>query len=152
MYEHYWIDATSGDILFEAEVEKGIVIPEKLPSELKKLFLDGSRAKEEAAIKGSLRPLSEKEAIHVETCERDLIINSRWLDVWKAKDVDEPNGLDPALGVPSHLHPKSRWILQGFQDPALLDIQRQTPSSDGSELLWFLQVAADHHMEVGIGD
>eukprot|EP00971_Amphidinium_carterae_P181972 3611176-Amphidinium_carterae.1 len=80
-HEHYWIDATSGDVLFEAEVEKGIVFPEKLPWELKKLFLEGSRAKEEAAIKGSLRPLSEKEATHVETHERDLIINSRWLDV-----------------------------------------------------------------------
>eukprot|EP00971_Amphidinium_carterae_P000409 8602-Amphidinium_carterae.3 len=78
-HEHYWIDAAFGDIFLE--VENGIVAPGKLPHELKKLFLEGSRVKQEAAIKDSLRPLSEKEARLVELRAPDRIINSWWLDV-----------------------------------------------------------------------
>ena len=136
----------------QMEIQKGIVHPEQLPEHLRDLFLKGSRLKEENAVKAALRPLKPGEAVRVEKEHPDDVLPSRWLDVWKAKDNDEPNNLPKECGVPSYLHPKSRWIIQGFRDPMLLDLQKSTPGMDNSELLWVLQVCADYQWKVQVAD
>eukprot|EP00971_Amphidinium_carterae_P032554 641019-Amphidinium_carterae.1 len=107
--------------LLTEPAQKGTVVPEELPEPLLQLF-KASRDKEEAGVKASLRPLSEGEAQVVEATEE--VIPSRWLDVWKTKDDDEPNSYPPHYNIPSHLHAKSRWIIQGFKDPSILSLER----------------------------
>eukprot|EP00971_Amphidinium_carterae_P049124 967999-Amphidinium_carterae.1 len=144
-----WFDGTNGEAV-TLDIKKGTVLPEQLAPHLRDLFIHGSRLKEEKMVKESLRPLSEAEACKIEQETPDQILPSRWLDVWKSKD--EPNQYPVEYGIPRYMHAKSRWILQGFRDPSLLALSRSTPGSSGMELLWFLQVCADHGLEVEVAD
>eukprot|EP00971_Amphidinium_carterae_P350875 6491785-Amphidinium_carterae.1 len=131
----------AGEPLMQEPAQKEIVLPENLPPEVQTLFRS-SRAKEEEGIREHLRPLSESEAQIVEQTEE--VIPSRWLDVWKVKDNDEPNGYPKEYNIPSDLHAKSRWIIEGHRDPSILELERSVLGSAGGELLWVLQVAVDH--------
>eukprot|EP00971_Amphidinium_carterae_P307622 6113356-Amphidinium_carterae.3 len=73
-----------------------------------------------------IRALSKEETEHVEKSMQDHILTSRWLD--------------------------SRWILQGFRDPDLLECQSVVPSLAGHGLLWALFVMASKGWETYAGD
>eukprot|EP00971_Amphidinium_carterae_P269899 5354348-Amphidinium_carterae.2 len=146
-----WFDGTNGEAV-TLDIKKGTVLPEQLAPHLRDLFTHGSRLKEEKMVMDSLRPLTEAEACKLEQESPDQILPSRWLDVWKNKD--DPNQYPVEYCIPRYMHAKSRWILQGFffRDPSLLALSRSTPGSSGMELLWFIQVCADHGLEVEVAD
>eukprot|EP00971_Amphidinium_carterae_P065569 1299118-Amphidinium_carterae.2 len=70
------------------------------------------------------------------------VIPSRWLDVWKVKDTDEPNDYPEEYHVPKELHAKSRWIIQGYKNPSLLV---------GAECAWQRRWRVDVVSSIGCG-
>eukprot|EP00971_Amphidinium_carterae_P339838 6477846-Amphidinium_carterae.1 len=121
------------------EAIKGPTQVSSLPDKVQKLFTGphGSRWKESESVSVGLRALSEGEAQAVEKSMKGRMLTSRWLDVWKLHDEEQSGSKEVGLTNPC-LGAKSRWILQGYKDPDLMENRSSVPSPEGHELLWVL--------------
>eukprot|EP00971_Amphidinium_carterae_P166027 3290721-Amphidinium_carterae.1 len=135
-----------GQTLHSAQIKE--IRIHTLPTELRRLFTtDPSRGrrKEWDAIQNSAGV-----RVHRGTAAREILeryphrrIESRWLDKWKYMGPNHDNGC-AHLGLDPRLEPKSRWIILGYQDPDLLQLERTVPTPTSTDLPLVLSLIAEH--------
>eukprot|EP00971_Amphidinium_carterae_P155227 3078163-Amphidinium_carterae.1 len=134
----------------EQQAEKGPVVVSRLPERWRLLFERGSRVKEGTSVLPSMTPLTEKEALAIESQKPERVMPMRWLDSWKQTDEAVAGNVD--LGLPSDLVAKSRIVVQGFSDPDFRCLEADAPTPELSELTAVLQAMASQRMEISIAD
>eukprot|EP00971_Amphidinium_carterae_P332368 6466496-Amphidinium_carterae.1 len=151
-------DCDSGipEITLKDTLQKEVKVAELHP-EHQRLFVDDigrGRGKEWRSIAGSAAV-----RIHVGDAAKRLqqqypqrLIPSRWLDRWKHAGADHDNQLDPYLRVDKRVEAKSRWVVQGFWDPDLEQINRSTPCPTAQDLMLTLQLLAALEVEAFTAD
>eukprot|EP00971_Amphidinium_carterae_P112543 2228811-Amphidinium_carterae.1 len=80
------------------------------------------------------------------------MIPSRWLDRWKHAGAEYKNGLSAELKIDARVEAKSRWVVQGFWDPDLEDINRSTPCPTAQDLMLMLYLLAAMGVEAHTAD
>eukprot|EP00969_Alexandrium_andersonii_P000673 28818-Alexandrium_andersonii.AAC.1 len=101
----------------------------------RELFYRKSRPKEWTSIKenGAVKMLSLKDSQKVRHAKPERILPSRWHDKWKDHGPEHDNGYATTIGLAKHLEPKSRWIVLGFHDPDIADVERTVPTPETSD-------------------
>eukprot|EP00971_Amphidinium_carterae_P031812 626637-Amphidinium_carterae.1 len=121
---------------------QGEVCYRKLDATRQSLF-DAARAAEFKSLleTGAIRICSMAESRVVQRDMSDRIIPSRWVDRDKPGD---------AVGEPTKY--KSRWTLQGFRDPDILEVTTASPTPASGAVTAALQFCSSSNFEVHIGD
>eukprot|EP00971_Amphidinium_carterae_P350419 6491535-Amphidinium_carterae.1 len=121
---------------------QGEVAYRHLDPERQKLFDEARKAEFESLLTtGAIRICDLEESRKIRKNMPDRIIPSRWVDRDKPSDK---------VGEPTIY--KSRWTLQGFKDPDILDVTTAAPTPASIAVTCALQFCSSSDFEVHVGD
>ena len=83
----------------------------------------------------------------------DRLIPSRWHEKWKDMGDDFDNKLEKTVpGLAKHLGAKSRWIILGFHDPDIANLNRSVPTPETADVPLSLQMLASIGADAWVAD
>ena len=140
--EAHWAPAENSFFVKKAKRPGDEIDIRKLHPELQKRWTDpgGAREKEwkKINVEGATKVWRGKEAAELRRKYADRIIRSRWHEKWKDMGDEYENGIDlnrhPEIRACEEA--KSRWILLGFEDPDITNLNRTFPLPPPRMCLW----------------
>ena len=113
---------------------------------------------------GAVKILSVEESLEFQRMFPDQVIESRFVDRYKPKEIDEKTlehykkkaihegQLEAVPLEKDHTSPKSRWCVVGWKDPDVHEVEGSAPTPLSSSLYCCFQLAASRHWDARVKD